>query len=318
MNSKLLGNCRLCGHRCGVNRVRGELGKCRAGLAPEVASYCVHHGEEPAISGSRGSGTIFFAHCSLRCVFCQNYEISQMAGSDREKQGLAGMGREKYLLLPAHPCHSPSLLEKQTELAEIMLELQDRGVHNINLVSPTHYGPQIVEALEIAREEGLKLPVVYNSGGYDSLELLKELAGKIDIYLPDLKYFSDDSALKYSGAKNYVETVKAAVAEMFRQVGPGKLIVRHLVLPNGLAHSFDALDYLASLSKDIWVSLMAQYSPQHRAGEFPELNRKLSPAEYQRVVAHAGKLGLHNLYVQELSSSEVYLPDFQRAEPFSR
>ena len=299
---KLLANCCLCGHRCGIDRLKGELGVCRAGAMVEVASYCVHRGEEPVISGAKGSGTIFFAHCSLRCVFCQNFEISQggeqgVAWSDRDEEGLAG----------------------------IMLELQGKGVHNINLVSPTHYGPQIIEAVGLARKMGLKLPIVYNSGGYDSLELLKELAGKIDIYLPDLKYFNNENALKYSGAKNYVETARAGIEEMYRQVGnlnggEGRgtrgVLVRHLVLPNNLSNSLEVLDFLASLSKDVWISLMSQYSPQHRAGEYPELNRKLTPAEYQRVVDHAEKIGLHNLYVQELTSSEVYLPDFKQAAPF--
>jgi putative pyruvate formate lyase activating enzyme len=306
MNSKLLANCCLCGHRCGVNRLKGERGVCRAGALAEAASYCVHRGEEPVISGDKGSGTIFFAHCSLRCVFCQNYEISQGGGQGRAREGKEGR-----------------------ELAGIMLELQGKGVHNINLVSPTHYGPQIIEALALARQQGLRLPVVYNTGGYDSLELLKELAGKIDIYLPDLKYFNNENALKYSGAGNYVETARAGIEEMFRQVGNLKggegqgmrgkgILVRHLVLPDNLSNSFEVLEFLASLSKDIWVSIMSQYSPQHRAGEFPELNRKLSPAEYQRVIDHAEKLGLHNLYIQELESSEVYLPDFGRDDPFTR
>ncbi len=291
MNSKLLENCRLCGHRCGVNRLKGQRGKCGAGPLAEVASYCVHRGEEPPISGTVGSGTIFFAHCSLRCVFCQNHEISQGEGG----RG-AGYEGEK--------------------LAQVMLELRDKGVHNINLVSPTHYGPQIIEALGLAKKKGLKLPIVYNTGGYDSLELLKELAGKIDIYLSDLKYFSNENARRYSEADKYVETAKAAVAEMFRQVGAEKLIVRHLVLPNGQAHSFEVLDYVASLSKDIWVSIMSQYSPQHHAKKFPELNRKLLPAEYQEVIDHAEELGLNNLYVQELSSSDVFLPNFQAEKPF--
>lgn len=303
MNSKLLENCRLCGYRCGVNRLKGEKGICRAGSLPEVASYCVHHGEEPVISGTKGSGTIFFAHCTLRCVFCQNFEISQ---GEYEGRGI------KY---------------EREKLAEVMLELQGQGVHNINLVSPTHYAPRIMEAWAMARAQGLKLPVVYNTGGYDSLELLKALQGKVDIYLPDFKYFDNKNALKYSGADNYVETARLGVEEMFRQVGnleggEGRgtgakgILVRHLVLPENLSNSFEVLDFLASLSKDIWVSLMSQYSPQHRAGEFPELNRKLLPAEYQRVIAHAEKLGLHNLYVQELASSEVYLPDFKRQDPF--
>lgn len=305
--SKLLEKCVLCGHRCQVNRLRGQLGKCRAGIKPKMASFCVHHGEEPMISGQRGSGTIFFSNCCLKCVYCQNYDISQQ-----------GFGREVEI----------------EELAQIMLNLQDQNVHNINLVSPTHSAPQIMEAAALARQQGLKLPFVYNTGGYDTLELLRELDGKIEIYMPDLKYFNEEKAFKYSGVRNYVETAKVAISEMYRQVGKIKfnpegvavsgVLVRHLVLPNNLAESERALDYLASLlpagrqgSKDIWVSLMAQYNPQYRATEFPELSRRLQPAEYQKVVEHARKIGLHNLYIQGLDSSEVYLPDFKKENPFT-
>ena len=261
------------------------------------------------ISGSRGSGAVFFSNCCLQCVYCQNYEISQLGA---RYQG-PGTGWE----------------ETETgRLAEIMLELQAKGAHNINLVSPTHYGPQIIEALKSAKREGLKLPIVYNSGGYDSLELLQTLEGLIDIYLPDFKYWEADNAVKYSRAENYPAVARQGIAEMFRQVGnlegiggSGRgrrgILVRHLVLPNNLANSLAVLDFLAALSKDIWVSLMAQYSPRHRAKEFPELNRKLEPAEYQGVVDYAEKLGLHNLYTQELASSDVYLPDFKKVDPFS-
>ncbi len=264
-----------------------------------VASYCSHHGEEPMISGRRGSGTIFFSHCSLHCAFCQNYDISQLGTGD-EVSG--------------------------ERLAEMMLELQGRGVHNINLVSPTHYAPQIMEAAESARGQGLKLPLVYNTGGYDSIELLKELEGKIEVYMPDFKYFDDEKAFKYSGAENYVEVASEGIAEMYRQVGNIQfneegvaargLLVRHLVLPGNLADSEKVLDFLTSLSKDIWVSIMAQYSPQYRAGEFPELSRRLRSDEYQGAVEHARKIGLHNCYVQDLLSSETYLPDFSRENPF--
>ncbi|MDD5594450.1 MAG: radical SAM protein, partial [Candidatus Margulisbacteria bacterium] len=267
-----------------------------------VATYCVHYGEEPMISGRTGSGAIFFSHCSLRCAFCQNYYISQVGNGENrgemDEEGLAG----------------------------IMLELEKKGTHNINLVSPTHYAPQIMEALAIARGRGLKLPIVYNTGGYDSVELIKALEGKVDIYLPDFKYADNRLAKKYSGADNYFETAKTGLAEMFRQVGNMRagvsgigvrgILVRHLVLPGNLENSFGVLDFLASLSKDIWISLMSQYSPQHRAAEFPELSRPLNYEEYQKVVGYAEKLGLHNLYVQELESSEVYLPNFKRAEPF--
>ncbi len=295
----ILEACVLCGHRCGVNRLKGEKGVCRAGVEPKVASFCLHRGEEPMISGKRGSGTIFFSNCCLRCAYCQNYEISQLAE-----------GREVG----------------EDELAEVILKLQAQKAHNINLVSPTHFAPQIMGALAIAREKGLSLPIVYNTGGYDSLELLQQLDGKIEIYMPDLKYFEDEAAKKYSGAKNYVETATSAIAEMFRQVGKIEfdddrvakkgLLVRHLVLPNNLSQSEKALEFLASLSRDLWISLMSQYSPQYWAGEFPELSRRLRAEEYNRVVDYAEKLGLHNVYVQEIGSSEVYLPDFKKEHPF--
>lgn len=259
------------------------------------------------ISGRRGSGTIFFANCCLKCAYCQNYEISQL---DKGKE----LGTPRFLSGQAE------------ELGKMMLELQARSAHNINLVSPTHYAPQIMAALDLARGEGLTLPVVYNTGGYDSIDLLKELDGKIDVYLPDLKYFDETKAFKYSGAGNYVETARAGIDEMFRQVGNIQfneegvavkgLLVRHLVLPNDLSDSEKALGFLASLSKDIWISIMAQYSPQFRASEFPELARKLKPEEYQKIISRAEKLGLHNLYVQDLLSSETYLPDFKSDTPF--
>jgi putative pyruvate formate lyase activating enzyme len=211
-------------------------------------------------------------------------------------------------------------------LAETMLELQRKKCHNINLVSPTHFAPQIMEAIELARSRGLSLPIVYNTGGYDTLELLGQLQGSIDIYMPDLKYFDDEKAHRYSGAKNYVETATSAIVEMFRQVGNIELdqdgvakkglLVRHLVLPGDLAGSQKALDFLSSLSRDIWVSLMSQYSPQYRAIEFPELSRRLRAEEYEKVLAHARAIGLHNMYVQEMGSSEVYLPDFKSEHPF--
>jgi putative pyruvate formate lyase activating enzyme len=289
MLSDLLQSCVLCGHRCGVDRVKGARGKCQGGMIPLVSSYCVHRGEEPLISGSRGSGTIFFANCCLKCVYCQNYEISQ-----------TGKGKETGI----------------EALAKIMLELQEKKVHNINLVSPTHYAPQIADAVRLAKEQGLKLPIVYNTGGYDSLELLKQLDGLIDIYLPDFKYWDDEPARKYSQAENYPAVARAGIAEMFRQVGPKKLLVRHLVLPNNLAGTAKVLEFLASLSRDIRVSLMAQYSPQYRAGEYPELARPLTPAEYREAIAAAERLGLDNVYIQELASGEVFLPDFSRPDPF--
>jgi putative pyruvate formate lyase activating enzyme len=251
------------------------------------------------ISGSRGSGTVFFANCCLQCVYCQNYEISQK-----------GKGQEAG----------------KEELAKIMLELQDKGVHNINLVSPTHYAPQTAAAVRSAKRQGLKLPIVYNTGGYDSLELLRELDGLIDIYLPDFKYWSADHAGKYSGADNYLEVARQGITEMFRQVGNIQLggegvavkglLVRHLVLPNDLSGSSSVLSFLSSLSHDIWISLMAQYSPQFKAGNFIELARPLTAGEYLAAVKAAEQLGLHNVYVQELESSAEFLPDFNKSDPF--
>jgi putative pyruvate formate lyase activating enzyme len=208
------------------------------------------------------------------------------------------------------------------------LDLQEQEVHNINLVSPTHYAPQIAEALASAKRQGLKLPIVYNTGGYDSLELLRELDGLIDIYLPDFKYWDEANAVKCSGAENYPEVARQGITEMFRQVGNIKLneegvavkglLVRHLVLPNDLAGSEQVLGVLASLSKELWISLMAQYSPQYKAGGYHELARPLQPAEYEQVVEAAEKLGLENVYLQELDSKEMFLPDFKRADPFGQ
>ena len=299
MDSNYLANCQLCGHNCRVDRLSGQKGVCGAGVNPVVSSYCLHRGEEPMISGSRGSGTIFFANCCLHCVYCQNYAISQCTN-----------GREIAI----------------NELAEIMLELQGQGAHNINLVSPTHYAPPISQAIISAKEKGLKLPIVYNTGSYDSLITLKELDGLIDIYLPDLKYLNNEKANKYSGAVNYVEVASEGIAEMFRQVGniimdkdglaKRGLLVRHLVLPNDLSDSEKALDFLASLSKDLWISIMAQYNPQFKAGGYSELSRKLTREEYQAVVEHAEEIGLSNLFIQEGESSENYLPDFNKRHPF--
>lgn len=296
---RLLKNCVLCGHRCGVNRISGELGICGSGKGIEISSYTAHLGEEPVFSGTKGSGTIFFTHCNLSCVYCQNYEISQKH-----------LGRK----VP------------ERELADIMISLQEKGCHNINLVSPTHYMPQILKSLKIAFEKGLDVPILYNSNGYDSVELLKILDGIVDIYMPDFKYFDDKKAKKYSNADNYVETAKAGVKEMFRQVGNLRLdnediaqrgvLVRHLVLPNNIADSKKVLDFLAAVSKDLWISIMSQYSPQNRAKEFPELNRKITPDEYWDVIGHAQKLKLENFLIQEMSSTEVYLPDFKKQDPF--
>jgi putative pyruvate formate lyase activating enzyme len=300
-----LAACDICPRECGVNRLGGEQGFCRSGQLPIVASFCNHHGEEPVLSGSRGSGTIFFGNCNLRCLYCQNYQISQ------------NWERQKFNEVD---CHT---------LAEHMLYLQDElGCHNINLVSPSHFVPQIVRALVEAAPKGLRLPLVYNTNGYDSLETLNELDGAIDIYLPDIKYASDDWAIKLSQVPDYVRHSRNAIKEMYRQVGElvvdrfviarRGLIVRHLILPNGLAGSRESLTWLAKeVSTRVTVSLMSQYHPTHRAYEFPLLSRGINVAEYEEAFKLIVELGLDRGWGQEMESHEVYLPDFEREEhPF--
>lgn len=207
-----------------------------------------------------------------------------------------------------------------------MLDLQSQGCHNINLVSPSHLAPQILEILKLAKNRGLKIPIVYNTNGCDSVKVVRLLGGLVDIYLPDIKYSNNEKAFKYSGVKNYVERNRAAIAEMFRQVGNLQLddegiakrgfIVRHLVLPNDIAGSSESLKFLASLSKDIWVSIMAQYHPCYKAKDYPELNRRINSAEYEKVLDWTAELGLRNLLTQELDSSDIYLPDFKQKDPF--
>lgn len=278
-----LSPCRVCPRECGVDRISGGRGFCETGALAEVSSYNEHHGEEPALSGSRGSGTIFFTHCNLRCVFCQNYPISHF-----------GHGR-------------PVTAE---ELAGMMLELQRRGCHNINLVTPTHVTPQILQALKIAIAGGLRLPLVWNSGGYEAVETLRLLDGIVDIYLPDMKYDTAANAEKYSAAPNYPEVNRRAIREMHRQVGDlvcdaegiavRGLIVRHLVLPQGVAGSEGVLRFLAAeISRETAISLMAQYFPAHRAFEYPVLAHGLSARDYQAAVAAMERLGLENGWRQK-------------------
>ena len=299
----LLEGCCLCGHRCGVDRLKNEAGACRA-AGCEVArysSYTLHFGEEPLLVGRGGSGTVFFTHCNLRCAFCQNYQISQL-----------GMGEEIA----------------REDLARIFLELQRMGAENINLVTPTHYVYPILLALRDSYAAGLTLPLVYNTNGYDSADLLALLDGIVDIYLPDMKYMDSANGAKYSGAADYAETAKTALVEMYRQAGDVEtsdgialkgVIIRHLILPNDLAGTYDFLLWLkdAGLAAAT-VGLMSQYSPQYRAREFEELNTTVSRTEYRRIVRYAIDLGFENILVQGLDSPEIYLPDFGRDEPFDR
>lgn len=275
----LLQNCRVCPRRCEVDRLNGELGECRTSAEIIISSYGPHFGEEAPLVGRNGSGTIFFTNCNLRCVFCQNYSISQLGEGEKVSK---------------------------EELAYMMLSLQSKGCHNINLVSPTHVVPQILGALEIAVKSGLRLPLVYNSGGYDSVETLRLLDGVVDIYMPDMKYSDEKTAEKLSGVKNYPAINRAAVKEMHRQVGDLQigedgiaqrgLLVRHLVLPHGLAGTKEVVDFLASeVSPDTYVNIMAQYHPCYKAFQFPGLSRRTSAVEFQEAVVLARQAGLNRL-----------------------
>ena len=300
-----LADCDICPHDCGKDRLQGQTGFCHSGALPVIASVCAHNGEEPPISGTRGSGTIFFGNCNMRCVYCQNFQISQNRHEMKSKE-----------------------VDCLT-LAEKMLYLQDEfHCHNINFVSPSHFVPQIVRALVLAVPLGLRIPLVYNSGGYDSLETIKSLDGIIDIYLPDIRYALNKNAMRYSCAPRYVESSRAAIKEMYRQVGNLQtdeegiavrgLIVRHLILPDGIAGSEESLKWLASeLSPDVTVSIMAQYYPTHQSARHPELNRRINRLEFDEVTALLDRLGMENGWVQELESSDNYRPDFAReGHPF--
>jgi putative pyruvate formate lyase activating enzyme len=274
---KMLEPCRLCPRECEQNRLSGQYGICRSTDKVVVSSLSAHFGEEPPLVGWNGSGTIFFTNCNMWCLYCQNYSISHLkAGTNISI----------------------------TQLVEAMISLQQLGCHNINLVTPTHFVPQIVEALSTAIEKGLMIPIVYNTGGYDSVETLKLLDGLIDIYMPDIKYSDNNNARKYSGAKDYWEVVRKAVTEMHRQVGDLKintfgiaergLLIRHLVLPNNLAGSKKVIDFIAKeICLDSYVNIMDQYRPAFKACDYPELNRLITSEEYNEVIDYAKSLGLY-------------------------
>lgn len=281
----ILASCTLCPRDCRVNRLKGEKGFCAGGKLAKVASYNSHSGEEPPVSGFQGSGTIFFSGCTLRCLFCQNYPISQL----REGGEVSN-----------------------AELARMFLALQEKGCHNINLVTPTHFVPQILAAALQAFGDGFNLPIVFNDSGYETIETLKLLEGFVSVYLPDLKYGDDETGREISGAADYFTFAGPAIKEMYRQVGNLKvdqkgvgrkgLIVRHLVLPDNLSTTDKALRFLAEkVSPDVTISLMAQYFPAHQAPLHPKLNRKVYRREYYKMVELAQQLGLHNLFIQEIS-----------------
>ena len=265
----------------------------------KIAWYGKHFGEEPPLAGERGAGTIFFTGCNLKCVYCQNYQISQ-----------ENFGRKISV----------------AALADVMLELEKQGALNIDLVSPTIWANQIKPAIIKAKAKGLSLPIVWNSNAYESPAMIRELKGLVDIYLPDFKYSNDDLALKYSGVKNYVKKAREAIGEMFNQVGnlklskagqaAGGLIVRHLILPGQIENSLKVLEYIKEIDKNICVSLMSQYEPVYKAKDFSEINKNVGPEEFNQVFDHLLALGLTGGWVQELNSHEVFLPDFRKEKPF--
>ena len=287
--------CTICPHRCNINRNSGQVGRCKATNKVKIALYSTHDFEEPCISGENGSGTVFFSNCNLNCIYCQNYKISQL-----------GKGEE-------------ITIEK---LAQIFLSQQQKNVENINLVTPTSYVAQIIEAIKIAKKNGLKIPIVYNTNSYETVETIELLKGYIDVYLPDLKYFENDLGKKYSNINNYFEVATKAIEEMVKQVGKPKLnergilekgvIIRHLVLPNNIENSKKVLKWIKdNLADKVYVSIMAQYFPTYKAKENEELNRKLTEEEWSEIEEYIEKIGIENGYIQELGDhEEEYVPDF--------
>lgn len=290
-----LQKCEICPHNCKVNRLEGQVGRCKCNDKIKIALASVHHFEEPCISGKNGSGTVFFSNCNLNCKFCQNYEISQ-----------EGKGRKITI----------------EQLADIFIRQQQKKVHNINLVTPTMYAYQIIEAIKIARKKGLKIPVIYNSNGYENVETIKALNGYIDVYLPDLKYYKSNLGEKYSGIKNYFEHASKAIIEMYKQVGSPEfdqneniikgLMIRHLVLPNNIENSKNVLKWIKeNIDENVYINIMAQYFPSYKAKEIEELNRKLNKKEYEEIENFVYGLNIKNGYMQELGEhEEEYVPNF--------
>ena len=287
--------CEICPHNCKVNRLEGKIGRCKATDKVKIALASVHNFEEPCISGTNGSGTVFFSNCNLRCTYCQNYEISHL-----------GKGKEITI----------------KELADIFINQQENGAHNINLVTPTMYVYQIIDAIKIAKQNGLTIPIIYNTNSYENVETIKLLKGYIDIYLPDLKYFSNELSRKYSKADNYFENATQAIKEMYSQVGgpvfneDGLLkkgvIIRHLVLPHYLQNTKNILKWIKNnLPDDIYVSVMAQYFPCYKAVNDDKINRKLTKHEYKIIEDYIYLIGLENGYLQDLEENEEqYVPHF--------
>ena len=290
---KQLDKCEICPRKCEVNRNNNQIGWCKSTDRVKIGLYSTHNFEEPCISGDKGSGTVFFSNCTMNCIFCQNYEISQL-----------GKGKEISI----------------EELSNIFIMQQEKGVHNINLVTPTSYVYQIIEAIKIAKAKGLNIPIVYNTNGYENIETIKALNGYVDVYLPDLKYAEEKLAIEYSGAKNYFEVATKAIKEMIKQVGKIKLnedgiiqkgvIIRHLVLPNHIENSKKVLLWIKqNLPNDIYVSIMAQYFPTYKAKENQELNRKLTKKEWEQIEKYVEEIDIENGFIQELGDhEEEYVP----------
>ncbi|MGL4109551.1 radical SAM protein [Clostridium sp. LP20] len=292
----LLNSCMLCKRECGVDRLSGKIGVCAANDKLKIARAELHLWEEPPISGEKGSGTVFFSHCNLKCVFCQNHEISQEYGG-------------AYITIE--------------RLSEIFLELQAKGANNINLVTPTHYVPQLMEALDIAKSNGLSLPILYNTNGYDRLETIKLLDGYIDVYLPDFKYFNDKFAVKYSKADKYLENILPLLKEMVRQTGSATfndkgtikkgVIIRHLMLPGLLFDSKKVIDKIYdAFGDDVYISIMNQYTPMNKASDYPEINKHLNPKHYDSLINYAAEIGVTNGFIQdEGANTEEFVPSFK-------
>ena len=293
---KQIEKCEVCPHKCKVNRLQGNIGRCHSGKNVKIALASVHNFEEPCISGKNGSGTIFFSNCNMNCIYCQNYEISQL-----------GKGKEISI----------------EELANIFIKQQEKGVENINLVTPTSYTIQIIKAIEIAKNKGLKIPIVYNTNGYENVENIKRLKGYIDIYLPDLKYFYNELGNKYSKVNNYFEIASEAILEMYKQVGKPIInsqgimergvIIRHLVLPNMIENSEKILKWIKdNLDDKVYVSIMAQYFPTYLAKDDKKINRKLTKEEFKEIEKYIEKIDIEQGFIQELGEhEEEYVPKWE-------
>ena len=292
-----LEKCEICPHECGINRTKKQIGRCKSTDKIKIALYSIHKFEEPCISGGNGSGTVFFSNCNLNCIYCQNYEISQ-----------EGKGKEISV----------------EELADIFIKQQNRKAENINLVTPTSYTLQIIEAIKIAKKRGLNIPIIYNTNGYEKVETLKLLEGYVDVYLPDLKYYDDELGKKYSKVDKYFEIAVKAIKEMYRQVGSPKLdergmiksglMIRHLVLPNNIENSKKILRWIKeNIDENVYVDIMAQYFPTYKAKESKDLNRKLTKEEYKEIEEYVYDLNTKNGYMQDLGEhEEEYVPKWEK------